>query len=157
MALPLLVAGWNVLQGGLYATGLAAFIYEIYQSANDPNVDLAETIRASQKKQVQAAARRMAAREEIETEFSMARARRTRQLATTRLGLERGFVSPVELGIRGGGLSGRDMPLIRQVAAQIGMDPKDLAARFVPAQLGGYVPPGRPNPLVPLAERETEE
>jgi len=67
--------------------------------------------------------------------------------------LDQGFVSPVELGIRGGGYAARDMPLIRQVAAQVGMDPEDLAARFAPAQLGGYVPPGRPNPLVPMSER----
>lgn len=156
MALPALVVGWKLLQGGLYATGLAAFIYEMYQGANDPNVDLAETIKAAQKKQVQAAARRMAAREDVETEMSMSRARRNQRLLSTKAGLDRGFVSPVELGIRGGGLSGRDMPLIRQAAAQVGMDPEDLAAKFVPAQLGGHVPAGRPDPLVPLSERLEE-
>jgi hypothetical protein len=139
----MLLAGWKLLQGGLYATALASFIYEMYQGANDPNVDLAETIKASQKKQVQAAARRMATREGIETEFSMARTRRNQRLLSTKLGLERGFVSPVELGIRGGGYAARDVPLIRQVAAQVGMDPEDLAARFDPTRAGPYTPPSK--------------
>lgn len=141
MALPAIVAGWKLIQGGLYATALAAFIYEMYQGANDPNVDLAETLRAAQKKQVQAAARRMAARENVETEFSMSRARRNQRLLSRRMGLEKGFVSPVELGIRGGGYAARDVPLIRQVAAQVGMDPEDLAAKFDPTRVGPYTPP----------------
>jgi hypothetical protein len=115
----------------------------MYQGANDPNVDLAETIRAAQKKQVQAAARRMAAREDVETEFSMSRARRNQQLLSTKMGLDKGFVSPVELGIRGGGYAARDTPLIQQVAAQIGMDPEDLAARFDPTRAGPYTPPSK--------------
>ncbi len=138
-----LLAGWKLLQGGLYATALAAFIHEMYQGANDPNVDLAAAIRASQKKQVQAAARRMAAREDVETEFSMARTRRNQRLLSTKEGLDRGFVSPVKLGIRGGGYASRDVPLIRQVAAQIGMDPEDLAARFDPTRAGPYTPPSK--------------
>lgn len=138
-----LLVGWKLLQGGLYATALASFVYEMYQGANDPNVDLAETIRAAQKKQVQAAARRMAAREDVETEFSMARARRNQRLLSTKTGLERGFVSPVEKGIRGGGYATRDVPLIRQVAAQVGMDPEDLAARFDPTRAGPYTPPSK--------------
>lgn len=142
MALPAALAGWKLLQGGLYTTALAAFIYEMYQGANDPNVDLAETLRAAQKKRVQAAARRMAAREATETEFSMARARRNQQLLGTKMGLEKGAISPVELGIRGGGYAARDVPLIRQVAAQVGMDPEDLAARFDPTRAGPYTPPG---------------
>jgi hypothetical protein len=131
-----LLAGWKLLQGGLYATALAAFIHEMYQGA-------AETIRAAQKKRVQAAARRMAVREDVETEFSMARARRNQRLLATKTGLERGFVSPVKLGIRGGGYAARDVPLIRQVAAQVGMDPEDLAARFDPTRVGPYTPPSK--------------
>jgi hypothetical protein len=143
MAVPALLAGWKLLSWGLYTTGLAALIYEMYQGANDPNVDMAAAIRASQKKQVQAAARRMAAREDVETEFSMARARRNQRLLSTKEGLDRGFVSPVKLGIRGGGYASRDVPLIRQVAAQIGMDPEDLAARFDPTRAGPYTPPSK--------------
>lgn len=143
MALPALVVGWKLLQGGLYTAALASFVYEMYQGTNDPNVDLAETIRAAQKKQVQAAARRMAAREDVETEFSMTRARRNQRLLSTKMGLEKGFVSPVELGIKGGGYATRDVPLIRQVAAQVGMDPEDLAARFDPTRAGPYTPPSK--------------
>ncbi|MHC4509594.1 MAG: hypothetical protein ACYTAO_11640 [Planctomycetota bacterium] len=157
MAVPAaLVAGWNVLQGGLYATGLLAFIYEVF--SGDPNVDLATTLKAAQKKQVQAAARRMAAREEVETEFSMARARRNQRLLSMRQGLERGSVSPVELGIRGGGFAARDMPLINQVAAQLGVDPDALAARFDPTRVGAYTPPSnRATALPPLKPVNTGE
>jgi len=134
---------WDVLWGGLYVTSLAALIYETYQSANDPNIDLAKTLRAAQKKQVQAAARKMAMRENIETEMSMARTRRNQRLLSTKMGLESGAISAVEKGIRGGGYAARDVPLIRQVAAQVGMDPEDLAARFDPTRVGPYTSPGR--------------
>jgi hypothetical protein len=65
------------------------------------------------------------------------------RLLSTKVGLDRGFVSPVELGIKGGGYAARDLPLIRQVAAQVGMDPEDLAARFDPTRSGPYTPPSK--------------
>lgn len=152
------IAAWKVLEYGLYAAGLGSFIYSMYQESNDPNVNLAEKLREAQKKEVQAAARRMSAREAVETESHQALVRRNQRLLNVKQGLDRGYISPVELGIRGGGYSERDMPLIRHTAAQLGVDPEELAARFDPSRSGPYTPPSRrAATLSPLRPQSTGE
>lgn len=132
---------WRILTAVSLLTGLGSALYSAFQE--DPAIDVKAAVQNAQRQRVDAATRRAALREEIETEFSQARIRNLSKLQAVKTGLDAGYVSPVKMGIEGGGLAMRDTPLIEMVAAQIGMDPEDLAARFDPTRANIYEPIGQ--------------
>lgn len=150
MALPIIAAAALI-------TGLGS-LYQMVK--RDPNADLAQYIKQKKIDAAQSEARHMQLSEETHQEFSMARKKHLEGLVELKQGLDEGYKSPVEYGIEGGGLSARDMPLVRMMAANLGMDPQDLVARFDPMRSNFFTPSDRrgetvTSPLQDVIRRKT--
>ena len=141
----------------IYAvSAVTGILLTIYNSRRErPDVTIAEHLRALHTEQAMHAGRELRLEEKVRGEFAAERAGRLRDLVGTKQGLDTGTTSGAELGIEGGGMSARDMPMVNIMAARLGMDPKDLAARFDPTRSNIYVPASRrgesPRPLSPQA------
>jgi hypothetical protein len=152
MALPIL-AGAAVL-GGL------SVLYSAFKK--DPNIDLAQFIKGRQLEEAMKAASHMQMEEKTRQEFAQVRRKRLEGLVETKQGLDEGWRSPAEFGIKGGGISAQDMPLVNMMAAQLGMDPQDLVARFDPTRSNFYTPTDRRGesitpPLKDVIRRKMED
>lgn len=134
------------------ASAVTGILLTIYNSWRErPDVKMADHLRALHTEQAMHAGRALRLEEQVRGEFANERAGRLRDLVGTKQGLDTGTTSGAELGIEGGGMSSRDMPMVAIMAARLGMDPKDLAARFDPTRSNIYVPASRrgesPRPL----------
>jgi hypothetical protein len=121
--------------------GTGTYLYGILR--NHPDQDMASALRASQIEEVQRKQRELGLLQEGYDERSKGRKRMMGEAVRKKQGLQEGWISPVELGIEGGGYAARDMPLIQAMAARMGVDPQDLVAKFDPARSNAYVPSDR--------------
>lgn len=148
---PLLLAASAVI-------GTASMIYNM--SVEDPRAEMAQHLRALQLEAVRNREAQARFESGMRKRFSQTRTGRLQDLLNMKQGLSSGSISPFELGIQGGGLANRDMPLVKMVAAKLGMDPADLAARFDPRRSNAFIPRdmrgNRPRPTAKqLAVAET--
>lgn len=137
MALP--IAG--IIYGATAAIDILSRIYNAWRE--HPDQTLAQNLRAAKIAEVHSKISEVSLEEKVRGRFTDLRAQRLQDLVEMKEGLDTGTISPVELGIEGGGLAARDMPMIRGVAARLGMDPQDLIARFDPSRSNMYVPQSR--------------
>ena len=131
---------WPLLVASGIITGMGV-IYNAWKK--DPALDMAQFIKGRQLEAAMKAARGLRLEEKVRGEFAQMRSERLQNLVETKQGLTEGWISPVELGIEGGGLSARDMPLVNLMAANLGMDPQDLVAKFDPTRSNFYTPTDR--------------
>lgn len=138
-----------IIYGVSAITGILLTIYDSWRE--HPDVKMAEHLRVLQVEEAMRAGRTLGLEEKVRGEFAALRAGRLRDLVGTKQSLDTGVTSGAELGIEGGGMSADDMPMVNIMAARLGMDPKDLAARFDPTRSNIYVPASRrgesPRPL----------
>lgn len=148
MAIPMV----GVLYGTTIVVDVLAQIYAAYREK--PDQKLAQHLRAAKIGAVQRKVREAEGEERIEQQYADLRRQRLQDLVGMKEGLDTGVVSPAQLGIKGGGLAARDMPMVNAVAARLGMDPQDLVARFDPSRSNMYVPESRRGnrPRVPLKQ-----
>lgn len=137
MALP--IAG--IIYGATAAVDILSRIYNAWRE--HPDQTMAQNLRAAKLAEVQSKIAEVGLEEKVRGRFADMRSQRLRDLVGMKEGLDTGTISPAELGIEGGGLAARDMPMIRGVAARLGMDPQDLVARFDPTRSNMYVPQSR--------------
>lgn len=131
------------------ASGILFGLSVIYDTwKKDPNVDLAKFIKGRQLEAAATAASHFKMEEATHREFAQARSSKLQGMVEEKKGLTEGWISPAELNIKGGGLAARDMPLVNMMAAQLGMDPQDLVARFDPARSNFYTPSDRRGEMV---------
>jgi hypothetical protein len=139
---------------GVTAT-LAAIAMVYNEMRNHPDQDMAKTLRAAQKEAVDRASNKLFYAEQTHERFQQANRAGWEDIVKTKQGLDEGWISPAERGIVGGGVSARDLPMVRLMAANLGMDPQELVARFDPARSGMYIPIDKrgevpPRPLASL-------
>jgi len=118
-----------------------SYIYDAWRKK--PDEELAKLMRAAKLEQIKGKVQESALEQKIRARHTDMREGRLQDLVGMKAGLDSGAISPAELGIEGGGLAGRDMPMVQQVAMQLGMDPDDLVAKFDPTRSNMYVPPSR--------------
>jgi hypothetical protein len=127
-----------------------------------PDQEMAEHLRTAQLEAVKRASNKMDLEQRVHERFAQERSTGLRKLVETKQGLDEGWISPAEQGIPGGGLAARDLPMVNLMAAQLGMDPADLVARFDPARSNLFVPEDRrgntpPRPLSSLLPKPPTE
>ena len=131
----------GIIYGSAAAVEVMAFIYDAWREK--PDETLAKHLRAAKIQQVQRRTSESKLEEKIRARHAGHQVGRLEDLVGTKAGLDTGSIAPAELGIQGGGLSARDMPMVQQVAMRLGMDPADLVAKFDPTRSNMYVPPSR--------------
>jgi hypothetical protein len=113
----------------------------IYNSWREhPDAKMADHLRVLELESVKRASDKMELGEQVHERFAKSRGEGLRKLVETKQGLDEGWISPADQNIKGGGLAARDMPLVRMMAAQMGVDPQDLVARFDPSRSNFYTP-----------------
>ncbi len=131
----------GILYGGATVVGVMSYVYDAWRKK--PDEDLAKLMRAAKLEQIKSKVQESELEAKIRQRHSDLTQGRLQDLVGMKAGLDSGAISPMELGIQGGGLSARDMPMVQQVAMQLGMDPDDLVAKYDPTRSNMYVPPSR--------------
>jgi len=137
MAIPLVPAIWA-------SSAVVGVMMEIYQAwRENPNIKMAEHLRALQVEEVQRKSLEMTAEENVRGRHARLRAQRLSDLTNLKHGMDIGTIDVTWSGTPGGDAEQRDLPMLQIVAARLGMDPQDLIARYDPTRSNSYVPAQR--------------
>lgn len=137
----------------LTVLGVLMGVYNAWRER--PDAKMAEHLRALQSQEVLRKSQELRIEEKIHSDVGRLKGQRLGDLVEMKQGLSEGWIPPAQLGIKGGGLAGRDMPMVQVMAAQMGMDPADLVAKLDPTRSNMYVPASRRgNYPTPTAEQK---
>lgn len=122
-----------------------------------PDQDFAKYLRARQLEQAAAGVRKMEIPQEVHAEYETAMQRARAQAITQEQGMREGWMPP-DANVRAAGMAAKDTPMVRAMAAQLGMDPDELAKRFDPTRSTIYVPESkRGNTFQPTPKQIAEQ
>lgn len=141
-----------VLFGSLAIAGVLNMIYNVWRS--HPNEDMAKYLKAVQLESVYTKARQQAGQEAMYEKLDRTNTRVQQDFLSQAQGVKQGWISPVAAGIAGGGIGKKDMPLVRAMAARMGMDPEDLVARFDPQQSNIWLPENERGAGIPPSAKQ---